>query len=88
MRRRLGLSFAAGLLACSCGGGGVSSYPTNIQSNYLNSCESNGGNTADCSCTLHWFESHVSLTQFQADEDQVRTGGLPDDVSKAINDCR
>jgi hypothetical protein len=79
----------AGLVLLLPGCGGSSSvYPANVQSNYLNACESGGGSVAKCGCTLDWFQKHISLTQFQADEDEVNNGSVPDDMKSAVRACK
>lgn len=75
------------LVLAGCGGGGKHAYPANVQANFLNSCEANGGDVSSCGCALNWFESHKSLTQFMADEDQVNSGAIPSDVTQAMGSC-
>jgi hypothetical protein len=61
-------------------------YPADIQNNFLTNCET-GGNTRRCVCTLKWFEQHLSLTQFLADEDILRSGTIPSDYQRGISAC-
>jgi hypothetical protein len=77
------LATVALLAAC----GGSHSYPANVQANFLNACEANGGDVSSCGCALKWFESHRSLTQFMADDDQANNGGTPPDMLKASAAC-
>ena len=86
MRIKL-LAGAAALAALAACAGGGHKYPSNVQANFLNSCEGNGGNTSNCGCLLSWFQKHVDFTTFQADEDQVNNGGVPDDLKKALKAC-
>lgn len=79
------LASVAAVVLAGCGGS--KSYPTNVQSNFLNACEANGGAVSTCGCTLKWFESHKSLTQFIADDNQVNNGGVPSDMVKASAAC-
>jgi hypothetical protein len=73
-----------GLSACN---GTNAAYPANVQTNFLNACEGNGGSVSTCGCTLSWFESHRSLTQFMADEDAIYAGSVPADVTTAEAAC-
>lgn len=86
---KCGLLLPCALVALALAGCGGShhAYPASVQSNFLNSCEANGGAVSTCGCALNWFESHASLTQFMADEDQVNSGGTPPDAEKAIASC-
>ena len=63
-----------------------SSYPVNVQTNFLNSCEANGSAQA-CQCTLSWLESNVSLTQFEQDEATAEQGSIPADLTSAAQAC-
>ena len=79
------LCLLVALVLTGCGGG--HSYPANVQSNFLNACEATGGDVSTCGCALKWFESHRSLTQFMADDDQANNGGTPSDMIKASAAC-
>ena len=68
-------------------GTGGSTYPPYIQKNFLNSCEHGGGSVGSCRCALDWFQSNLSLTQFLADEDQVRHGTVPADIDEVRAVC-
>lgn len=88
LTRRACLVLAAtgtAFVVVGCGGSSHSAYPANVQTNFLNSCESSGGSSDLCQCTLSYLEKHTSYTQFQADEDQLTNGtdanNLPDLVS-------
>jgi hypothetical protein len=63
-------------------------FPANVDKNYLSSCEqSSNGNATFCQCTLNWFQTNVTLTQFLADEDELNNGQTPPDVTNAENAC-
>ena len=63
-------------------------YPASVDQNYLSACEqSSNGNVAVCQCTLNWFERNITYTQFLADEDMVRSGQIPADVTNAEDAC-
>ncbi len=68
-------------------GTGGSTYPPTVQTHFLNSCEHGGGSVSSCRCALDWFQSNVSLTQFLADEDQVRHGIVPADIDEVRAAC-
>jgi hypothetical protein len=93
MRTRLLIACLAGAFVasgCGSGGGGGSSrqrYPTNIRVNFLNACEASGGAVSKCGCSLKWFESHVSLARFTADEHKSKNGSFPSDFKRAIRAC-
>jgi hypothetical protein len=74
----------------STGGGTTTTssgaYPVNVESNFLNSCEANAPVQA-CQCTLSWFETHVSLSQFQQDEVALGQGSEPPDIVDATQAC-
>lgn len=61
-------------------------YPVNIQTNYLNSCEVNASASA-CQCTLSWLEANVSLSQFNADNNEADQGVEPQDEVNAVRAC-
>jgi len=64
----------------------ANAYPINVQSNFLNSCETTGTPSV-CQCSLSWFEQHVSLAQFEQDELDVAQGGQPVDVVSVRQTC-
>ncbi len=63
-----------------------SSYPVNVQTNFLNSCEVNGS-AQTCQCDLSWLESNVSLNQFEQDEATANQGTIPADLTAAVQAC-
>jgi hypothetical protein len=88
MRKRLVIACLAGAFVLSgCGGGSRQHYPTNIRVNFLNACEASGGAVSKCGCSLKWFESHVSLARFTADEHKSENGSFPSDFRRAIRAC-
>jgi hypothetical protein len=63
-------------------------YPASTDQNFISACEqTSNGDVAYCQCTLNWFQAHVTYTQFLADEDMVRAGQIPADVTSAENAC-
>lgn len=91
-----GLSVAASIatiltLLLTLGGSSSStqqpaSYPVNVQSNFLNSCEQSA-TVAQCSCALSFFEASVPLGRFEQDELLVEQGQVPGDVTAAKFTC-
>ncbi len=65
----------------------TTAYPQNIQSNFLNSCEVNGS-VSSCQCSLSFFETTVSLSQFLQDDQQASQGVVTQDFVNAANACR
>jgi hypothetical protein len=61
--------------------------PSYVETNYLNACQLYGGAASSCACALNWYEDHVSFVQFKADEDDVRTGTIPDNLRYAAQAC-
>jgi hypothetical protein len=65
------------------------SYPASTDQNFMSACEqTSNGDTGYCQCALNWFQANVSYTQFLADEDMVRAGQIPADVTNAESACR
>ena len=64
----------------------ATAYPVNVQSNFLNSCETNGPQNV-CECSLTWFEQHISLSQFEQDETDIEQGASPVDISNVERAC-
>jgi hypothetical protein len=64
----------------------ATAYPVNVQSNFLNSCETNGPQNV-CQCSLNWFEQHVSLSQFEQDETDIEQGASPVDITNVEQAC-
>jgi len=64
----------------------TSTYPVNIQTNFLNSCEVNGSQQV-CQCDLTWFEQHISLTRFEQDDAEESEGITSPDVVAAADTC-
>jgi hypothetical protein len=63
-------------------------YPASTAQNFMTSCEqTSNGEVAYCQCTLNWFQTHRTYTQFLADEDMVRAGQIPADITTAENAC-
>jgi hypothetical protein len=63
-------------------------YPASTAQNFMNSCEeTSNGAVAYCQCTLNWFQAHRTYTQFLADEDMVRAGQIPADITSAESAC-
>ncbi len=65
------------------------SYPAEVQARFLAGCHMSWqGTTSQCVCALNWFESHESLTQFNADIAELTTsGGSTWDVRGALYSC-
>jgi hypothetical protein len=64
------------------------SYPASTDQNFMSACEqTSNGDVGYCQCTLNWFQANVSYTQFLADEDMVRAGQIPADVTSAESAC-
>jgi hypothetical protein len=60
-------------------------YPMSVQTSFLTSCEAHSGDPGRCGCALHWFESHESLTEFIALNNEIGNGGrIPADVAAGI----
>jgi hypothetical protein len=75
LTRSAALLATGALVIAGCGGTSstTTTYPINIQTNFLNSCE--GSSTvAKCGCTLTYIETHVSLTTFEAADQAIRAG--------------
>jgi hypothetical protein len=68
---------------------GSSSYPANVQTNFLNACETNGS-LAYCDCTLSQVEAHVSLGTFQTADAAINAGdtNYPSWLLDAATACR
>jgi hypothetical protein len=64
----------------------ANAYPVNVQSNFLNSCESNGS-VSVCECSLSWFQQHVPMSQFEQDETDIEQGGSPVDIASVERAC-
>jgi hypothetical protein len=63
-------------------------YPASAAQNFMSSCEqTSNGDVAYCQCALNWFQANRTYTQFLADEDMVRAGQIPADVTTAENAC-
>lgn len=78
---------AAVLMLSGCGGS--RHYPANVQANFLNSCEANGGGVHECGCVLSNIEKSVSLDKFAAADDAIRNGSAsePDWAYAAAAKC-
>lgn len=46
-------------------------YPATVRASFLAGCENAGMPASYCGCSLRWFESHKSLTEFAAYFKQV-----------------
>jgi hypothetical protein len=63
-------------------------YPARVQMAFLATCESGGGSVSACGCGLKWFESHESLTKFNAEmTDLTTTGGSTWDARGGLASC-
>jgi hypothetical protein len=63
-------------------------YPASTAQNFMTSCEqTSNGDVAYCQCALNWFQANRTYTQFLADEDMVRAGQIPADITTAENAC-
>jgi hypothetical protein len=71
----------------ACGGGG-STYPANVRTSFLNSCETTGSK-ARCECSLKYVEAHVSFSAFQTAEKAIEAGdtNYPSWVIKSATSC-
>jgi hypothetical protein len=61
------------VIAVASGGGGGTTYPANVQTNFLNSCKTTGS-VARCDCSLKYIEARVSLGAFQTAETAIEAG--------------
>jgi hypothetical protein len=87
--RILATALIVAVLLSGCGGSGPPTYPVNVRTNFLNSCEQSGGNVKACDCAISYIEKHVKLTTFTA-VDQAIDNGSKDDPSwlrQAISSC-
>jgi hypothetical protein len=88
MHGRLAVAVLTGgtLALTACGGG--STYPANVQTSFLNSCETTGSK-ARCECSLKYVEAHVSFSAFQTAEKAIEAGdtNYPSWVIKSATSC-
>ena len=71
VRAGLGMMAATAIALGACGG---SSYPANVQANFLNACEGNA-TQAQCTCLLSKVEGGTSLQTFTDAENAIENGG-------------
>jgi hypothetical protein len=83
--RRLGILLASTVAIAACGGSATTSYPANVQTNFLNACEMKAG-VAACDCTLSHIEQHVSLGDYQIGEQNIASG-VPQWLDTAVRSC-
>jgi hypothetical protein len=63
-------------------------YPAAIKYTFMASCDATShNNTKACGCLFGYLEKHATLTQFEADEDQIRAGDTPKIIKKAVAAC-
>lgn len=89
-RRATSVAAASALLALGVSACGGSSYPVNVQTNFLNACETNGGSVSRCGCTLKAIEANVSLSKFQIAENAIEAGdtNYPSWLLNSVSSCR
>lgn len=52
----------------------TSEYPIEVQSAFVNSCISNGGNATSCQCVFDYISDQVSFERFTAIEAEIKNG--------------
>ena len=59
----------------------ASEYPSAVESNYVESCTSNGGDYDACQCTFDYIASEISYERFTEIEMELGDGADVDDYS-------
>ena len=84
----VGVAIALLLVVNSQDSNNAHQYPANLQTNFLNACET-GAPVAVCDCALKYIEQRVSLADFQIAEADIKKGGAPPQwLYDAIGACR
>jgi hypothetical protein len=68
----------------------ASEYPYQIQTNFVSSCTSNGGNYDACKCLFDYISDQISYERFTEIENEIENGSTVDDYpifSNAAESC-
>lgn len=88
-RRRIVMMMIAGLalLSTSCLGSGGRKYDASVRSNFVRSCEANGGTSIWCMDVLECLESKWSQERFAREDRRMLLGRPSDEAVDILADC-